>query len=108
MPPGELNLDVVLTKRATLTIDPEESPQEHEARLKKEGREHTFEMVKGYVLFVVIVLSITCVGGLFAYEAVFDGSASSDTKRVALTALSSLFAGGLSFVLGQATAKKSK
>ena len=106
--PGEINLDQVLMTRAAIAIDPEESPTEHAARIKKEVREHTYEMVKSYVLFIVIVVAMIFIGGLCAYEGVFDANATIDTKRWALTTLSTLFAGGVSFVLGQATAKKSK
>jgi drug/metabolite transporter (DMT)-like permease len=106
--PGEINLDQVLVRRAAIVIDPEESPEEHTARIRKELREHTYEMVKGYVLFIVIIVAMISVGILCAYEGVFDANAPVDTKRWALTILSALFAGGVSFVLGQATAKKSK
>jgi uncharacterized membrane protein YgcG len=91
--------------RASISIDPEESPEEHTARIAKEQREATFEIVKGYVLFFVIVIAIILIGALCAYEAAFDSTATVDTKRVAWTILSALFTGSVSFVLGQRSAK---
>jgi hypothetical protein len=106
--PSEVDLNDLFSRRATISIDPEETSDERAARLKKEGREHTVEMVKGCVVFVVIVLAMIFIGGLCAYEGVFDPTASPDTKRWAQTTLAALFAGGVSFVLGQMTAKKAK
>jgi hypothetical protein len=94
--------------RATIAIDPEETPEEHTARIKKEQREATFDIVKSYVLFFVIVAAIIFIGGLCAYESVFDASATPDTKRSAWTMLSALFTGSVSFVLGQMSVRKSK
>ncbi len=106
--PGEINLDDVLRTRAAIAIDPEETPGEHQARLRREARDHLYELVKAYVVFFVIVAAIVSIGVLCVYEGVFDTTATIDTKRWALTTLSALFAGGVSFVLGQATGKKSK
>jgi hypothetical protein len=105
--PQELDVNTMLT-RASIVIDPEETKEERDARLKQERREHTIEMVKGGVLFVVILLALIAIGVLCAYEGAFDGTASADTKRWAQTTLSALFAGSVSFVLGQMTAKKTK
>ncbi|MFD2182636.1 hypothetical protein [Rhodoplanes azumiensis] len=92
--------------RASITIAPEEATDERAVRLRKEDREHRLEQIKGMIVFVVIVGALLGIGGLCAYEAVFDGSASADTKRWAQTTLSALFAGSVSFVLGQMTAKR--
>ncbi|SRR6266852_167236 len=108
MAPQELDLNDLLGKRATISVEPEETLDERVARLKKEGREHAVEMVKGCVVFVVIILALISIGGLCAYEGFFDAAASNDTKRWAQTTLSALFAGSVSFVLGQVTAKKTK
>lgn len=104
MPQEQLDLTEMFG-RATITIDPEESSEEHAARIRKEQREATFEIVKGYVLFFVIVIAIVFIGALCAYEAVFDAGAPADTKRVAWTMLSALFTGSVSFVLGQRSAR---
>src|SRR5262249_52003902 len=95
----------MLGRRATIAIDPEETAEAHAARLRREEREAIFELVKGYVVFFVIVVAIILIGVLCAYEAVFDGNATVETKRVAWTILSSLFTGSVSFVLGQKSAK---
>jgi hypothetical protein len=57
------------------------------------------------VLFFVIVVVIILLGTLCVYEAVFDQTASPETKRMAWTWLSSLFTGSITFVLGQKSAK---
>jgi hypothetical protein len=104
VPQNQLDL-AEMFRRATVSIDPEESREEHAARIKREDKEASFEIVKGYVLFFVIVLAIIFIGALCSYEAVFDASATPDTKRIAWTMLSVLFTGSVSFVLGQRTAK---
>jgi hypothetical protein len=106
--PQKVDLNDLLSTRATISIDPEETVEERAARLKQEGREHTVELVKGCVVFGVIVLAMIFIGGLCAYESVFDPTASPDTKRWAQTTLSVLFAGGVSFVVGRLTVSKTK
>jgi hypothetical protein len=106
--PAEINLNEVIMARATITIDPQETSEEHTARIARERRESIFEMVKSYVLFFAVIFAVFSIGGLFTYEAVFDPSAPSDTKRWAQTALAALFTGCVSFVLGQMTAKRTK
>lgn len=101
----EIDLNAMFGKRATITIDPEETAEAHSARIKKEKQEATYELVKAYVLLFVIIAVILSVGGLCVYEAVFDLSATADTKRLAWTWLSSLVTGTITFVLGQKTAR---
>jgi hypothetical protein len=105
VPQETIDINEMLSRRATIAIDPEETTEEHTARIRRENREATFELVKGYVLFFVIVTAIILIGALCAYEAVFDASAMADTKRVAWTVLSALFTGSVSFVLGQKSAR---
>ncbi len=105
MPQETIDINEMLSRRATIAIDPEETPEQHTARIRRESREATFDLVKGYVLFFVIVIAIILIGILCAYESVFDASATADTKRVAWTILSALFTGSVSFVLGQKSAK---
>lgn len=100
-----IDIAAIFGRRASIAIDPEETAEEHTARIRRDDRETTFELVKGYVLFFVIVIAIILIGVLCAYEAVFDGSATTETKRVAWTILSALFTGSVSFVLGQKSAK---
>lgn len=107
MPPKDVDIGDLLG-RASVQVEPPETDAECAARLKREAADANFELVKGYVIFFVIVLALVGVGVLCAYEGFFDPNASADTKRWAQTALSALFAGSLSFVLGQATAKKTK
>ena len=106
--PLKADMTELFGKRATISIDPEETVEEREARLRKEEREHTAAMVKEYVVFGVILLAIIFIGGLCAYESVFDQTASAETKRWAQTTLAALFTGAVSFVLGQMTARKAK
>jgi hypothetical protein len=81
--------------RATITVSPEENPDQRAARLATEAAEHRFRMLKERVLF-------------FAYEAIFDGAALPDAKQRARTALSVLFSSSLTFLLGQAIGARSK
>lgn len=105
--PQELDVNVMLA-RASIAIDPEETPDERVARLKREGREHAVEMVKSFVVFVVVVAALLGMGAFCAYKGLFDPTASAETQRWAQTTLSALFTGSVSFVLGQMTAKKAK
>ena len=102
--PEQIDVGTLLT-RASISIDPEESPDERVGRLGRENAHHRFEIVKGYILFFGVVLGIAVVGGLCAYEAIIDASASAETKRWAQTTLSALFTGSITFILGQKTAK---
>jgi hypothetical protein len=101
----QIILDEVF-RRASITMEPQESPEEHASRILNERRQATFEMVRSYVLFFVILLAIITVGALCIYEGFFDASAPNDTKRWAQTTLTALFTGSITFVLGQMSAKK--
>jgi hypothetical protein len=93
--------------RASVQVEPEEAVEERNARLAQEKADAKLVRVKAYVVFFVIVTALIVVGTLCIYAGIFDPTASADTKRWAQTLLSALFAGSVSFVLGQATAKKS-
>lgn len=103
----EVDVNLMLA-RASIAIDPEETADERAARLKREGREHVFEMVKGFIVFVVVVAALLFIGGVCAYKGLFDPAASAETQRWAQTTLSALFTGSVSFVLGQMTARRAK
>ena len=105
MPQDTIDINEMFGRRATIAIDPEETAEEHTARLRREEREAIFELVKGYVVFFVTVVAIILIGVLCAYEALFDASATPEIKRIAWTILSSLFTGSVGFVLGQKTAR---
>ena len=105
---AKVDLTEIVARRARISIDPEESAEEHLARLRADGRWATLEIVKAYVLFFAILIALLAIGSLCVWEGIFDPSASPDTKRWAQTTLSALFAGSISFVLGQMTAKKAK
>ena len=99
--PHQIGIDEVLVDRTTITIDAQETAEERQARIKREGRQHTFEMVRNYVVLGVILI----LGAASLYEAVFDATASPETKRWAQTVLTALFSGSVSFVLGQISAR---
>ena len=103
--PGEIRIDDALG-RASISIEPEENPEERAERLKRERAEGRFELFKRYVLFIVFITALTAVGAVSAYEAAFDPGASADTKRWAQTVLSALLTGAVSFIVGQATAQR--
>jgi hypothetical protein len=87
-------------------VEPEETTEERNARLAQEKADATLVRVKAYVVFFLIVSALVGLGAVCIYVGIFDPTASADTKRWAQTLLSALFAGSISFVLGQATAKK--
>lgn len=105
---GPINLESVLGSRATVTIAAAETEAEiaHRLELEKDAARH--DHLKSMILFFVIVLSVLSVGLLCVYEIVLDVAASQDTRRWAQTTLSSLFAGSISFLLGQSTARKAR
>ncbi len=106
MPPKDLDLNAMFS-RASVQVDPEETVEERGVRLEQERADARLARIKAYVVFFVIVGALIIVGALCAYEGIFNPAASADTKRWAQTTLSALFAGSLSFALGQATAKRS-
>lgn len=103
--PGEIRIDDALG-RATISIEPEETLDERSARLERERNEARFDLMKRRVLFFVFLVAVAALGAVSGYEAVFDASASADTKRWAQTVLSALLTGALSFIVGQATAHR--
>ncbi len=105
--PRELRIDEALG-RASISIEPEETPEELHERLRRERDAHRFELTKNYVLLFTLLIAVISVGAMSVFEAVFDNSVTPDTKRWAQTVLSSLFTGGLSFLAGLAVARKSK
>src|SRR4051812_31428573 len=105
VPQDQIDINAALGKRASISIDPEETAEEHTARIKRQAGEAQFELVKGYVLFFTIIVVIAVIGAACLFEAIWDQNAPPETKRVAWTMLASLFTGSVSFVLGQKTAK---
>src|ERR1700727_383345 len=101
MPNQKIGMDELLVDRTSITIDAQETVEDRQARIKREGRQHTFEMVRNYVVLGVILI----LGAASLYEAVFDATASPETKRWAQTVLTALFSGSVSFVLGQISAR---
>ena len=99
--PQQIGIDELLVDRTTITIDAQETAEERQARLMREGRQHTFEMVRSYVVLGVILI----LGAASLYEAILDTTASPETKRWAQTVLTALFSGSVSFVLGQISAR---
>lgn len=68
--PQEVDVNLMLA-RASIAIDPEETTDERAARLKREGREQVFEMVKSFIVFVVVVAALLSIGGVCAYKGLF-------------------------------------
>lgn len=56
----------------------------------------------------LVVLMGVIVFAVALYEAIFDASATADTKRWAQTALSALFTGFIGFLIGQASRAPAK
>jgi len=75
------------------------------ARLRSEQRGALLEDLKGLAVFVVLLLGVSALGILSAYEGFFDAAASADTKRWSQTILSALMTGGISFVVGRKVGK---
>ena len=100
-----IDVDKMFGKRASVSIEPEETPEEHAARVERERQEAKLERVKSYVLFFSVLIALFALGGLCAYEGIFDASATAETKRWAQTGLTALFTGSLSFILGQKTVR---
>ena len=73
--------------------------------MKRQADEARFELVKSYVLFFTTLFVLLTLGAVCLYEAIWDQSASPETRRLAWTLLASLFTGSVSFVLGQKSAK---
>jgi hypothetical protein len=86
-----------------VSLTPEEHADDRAARLKTERRGDLIRDCKDIVVivvFTVLLMAIIIVGAIAAYEALWDASASPDTKRWSQTVLSSVMAGGISFVVG--------
>lgn len=57
-------------------------------------------------MFRLIISSITLIGILAIHEGFLDPAASASSRHWGQTAVSALFTGGISFVLGQKTASR--
>jgi hypothetical protein len=89
-----------------VSLTPEEHADDRAARLKTEGRRDLIRDYKDVVVFTVVLMAIIVVGAIAAYEALWDASASPDTKRWSQTVLSAVMAGGISFVVGRRIGSK--
>ena len=94
-------LDITGSFAGEVSVKPEEHPAERAARLRSEQRQALLEDIKNTVLFACFLGAVLILGGLSAYEGIFDAGASTDTKRWAQTILSSLMAGAVAFVIGR-------
>jgi hypothetical protein len=104
---SQINLNDALPSRATLKIDPEESPVEHAARVRAESRSKLIEDCMRVTVFTVTLLCLLFVGGLAAYEGFLDPNASAEAKHWGPTVLTSLFTGSVTFLLGRAVGRAS-
>jgi hypothetical protein len=77
--PLEIDLNDLLGKRATISIEPEETIEERTARLNKEAREHTVEMVKGCARDIEATHTVEGQDGRVAWGR--SSSAVADTKE---------------------------
>ncbi|RVU19770.1 hypothetical protein [Methylobacterium oryzihabitans] len=105
--PNEIRLDEALGD-AVIRIEPRENSDDRAERLRRERAESRFELAKRYVSLGMFCTGIIAITTVSVYVAAFDPSASPDTKRWAQLTVSSIITGGLSFILGQATASKSR
>ncbi|WP_407524711.1 hypothetical protein [Methylobacterium oryzisoli] len=103
--PNEIRLDEALGD-AVIRIEPRENPDDRAERLRRERADSRFDLAKRYVALAMFCIGLTAVTGLCVYVALFDPSASADTRRWAQLVVSSVLTGGLSFMLGQATASR--
>ena len=83
-------IDISGTLAGQISVTPPEAPEDAALRRKK-----------NWMIFVVVMGSIILIAALAAYEGLFNSTASSATYQWGRTILSSLFTGGISFVLGQ-------
>ncbi len=67
MPRDTIDVDRIFGKRASVSIEPEETPEERRARIERDEKEARLERVKSYVLFFAILLALFATGGLCAY-----------------------------------------
>ncbi len=88
-----------------MSVTPEEDPTDKAARIKREERSALIEDCKGIAVFVVLLIGISGLGVISAYEGLFDPAASADTKRWSQTILSSLVAASISFLIGRKVGK---
>ncbi len=83
-------IDISGTLAGQISVTPPEAPEDAALRRRKD-----------WTVFVVVIGAIILIAMLAAYEGFFDGAASAATQQWGRTLLSSLFTGGISFVVGQ-------
>ncbi len=100
MPPRDA-IDLLSLLGGQVTITPEENEQVRSHRLYIEARAARIEAWQGVTVFVTILAGTVTIAALAAYEALFDVTASPDSRHWAQTALTSLLTGALSFLAGK-------
>ncbi|OYW00425.1 MULTISPECIES: hypothetical protein [Acidiphilium] len=93
MPPQEIDFSGRLA--AEIMVRPPEPPEDAALRRRKD-----------WLVFLLIFGSIILLGLLAIYEGFLDPTASASSRHWGQTAVSALFTGGISFILGQKTATR--
>jgi hypothetical protein len=86
-------IDISGTLEGEISITPREPPEDAALRRRKD-----------WVVFLTIIGSIILIGLLAIYEGFLNPAASLSAQHWGQTAISALFTGGVSFILGQKTA----
>lgn len=93
MPSQEIDFSGRLA--AEIVVRPPEPPEDAALRRRKE-----------WLVFVTMLASIMLIGLLAIYQGFLDPAATASARHWGQTAISALFTGGVSFVLGQRTAQR--
>jgi hypothetical protein len=88
-------IDISGTLEGEISITPREPPEDAALRRRKD-----------WWVFLLIIGSIILIGILAIYEGFLNPAASASSRHWGQTAVSALFTGGISFVLGQKTASR--
>ena len=101
---GMLNMSAI-APYSVISVVPREHDDDRQARISREAQEEKFDLVRRYTVLGLVVAGLVGVALLCAFF-IASPSAAPDERQSGRTVLSALFTGGLSFQLGQASARK--
>ena len=90
-----------LIAQGSVDVSRGEREDERKGRLLREDREHRHDLAKGWILFVLVVLSYVCMLGLVVTVLYLNGfTANTEQAKIAWAALTTLVTGLLSHMAG--------
>ena len=106
MSTDQIDIGGAALRLGTITVAPEEHPEDRSQRHKIEGRQAFLADIKDLITFVVILCALGAIGGFAAYRGLFSPASDPATEHWCQSVLTAVVTGGISFVLGRSSKGK--